>query len=242
MNRSVFVLIFSFLYSACFAQDMGIHFGHQMFSSFQSTINNHGISIGLDIPRSGFVTPYGQVSLFLPYNSNPATDSIYLGEAVPKNNQGFSKLVFADYRVTHVSLELGSIYYIGGAYDYGLSFMMHNSFRIAIFSTRYIPRNFDPETYEFIQPPAPSPPIGARSAGLVLYTNLGLGLKYSFDWGSLYGMAGIDVMLLPYQPPISIQSFLAYHTRIGIRRDLNFSGNAERKEQRAANRRERNSW
>lgn len=235
MNRSIIILIFLSLFSYSKAQDMGLHIGHQMFRVFNSETSLHGISIGLDIPRTGFVTPYGQLTVFLPQRYFEEN----VGQAVPQN--GFSPNLAMDARtsVSTYSLELGTMYYFVSAYDYGFSIMMHNSFRILFAPTKRELIDFDPANYTF-QPNDIN--FNTKSTGLVLNTSFGLGAKYTFDWGSLYALAGIEIFLFGTNPPPYYTNAFSFHTRIGVRRELNFSGNAERKEQRDANRRERNTW
>jgi hypothetical protein len=218
------------------SQDMGFHVGHQMFSVFNSQTNLHGVSFGLDIPRTGFVTPYGQFTAFLPKNYLEQN----VGQAIPKDPADPFLTVDARSRVSTYSVELGTMYYFGGAYDYGFSIMMHNSFRILFAPTRRELIDFNAGAYDFFPN---NPNFNATSAtGLVINTNFGLGMKYTFDWGSLYAMAGLEIFLFGSNPPPYYTNAFSYHTRIGLRRELDFSGNAERKEQRAANRRERNAW
>lgn len=236
MNRRIFILFISFMFSCSHAQDMGIHFGHQMFRVFGSETSLHGISLGLDIPRTGFVTPYGQLTAFLPKNYLEEN----VGQAVPKDPSDPFLIVDARSRVSTYSLELGTMYYFIGAYDYGFSIMMHNSFRILVSPTKRELIDFNASAYDFFpNNPNFNPNSGT---GLVVNTNFGLGVKYSFDWGSLYALAGLEIFLFGTNPPPYYTNAFSYHTRIGIRRELDFSGNPERKEQRAAQRRERNSW
>jgi len=236
MRRLLSLAIFFFSLTGLNAQDMGIHLGHQMFSVFGSETSLQGISIGLDIPRSGFVTPYGQFTAFLPkryFEKN-------VGQGVPINPTDPYLNVNADSRVSTYSLELGTMYYLGGAYDYGFSVMLHNSFRILFTPTKRELINFNPAKYEFFpNDPNFNPNSGT---GLVLNTSFGLGAKYTFDWGSLYALGGIEIYLFGTNPPPYYTNAFSFHTRIGVRRELNFSGNAERKEQRAAARKEKNNW
>jgi hypothetical protein len=236
MNRSVFSLVFTFMFFASFAQDMGLHMGHQMFRVFNSETSLHGISIGLDIPRTGFVTPYGQFTAFIPKSYFEEN----VGQAVPKDPMDPMLNVDARSRVSSYSLELGTMYYFGGAYDYGFSIMMHNSFRILFAPTKRELIDFNAAKYDFFPN---NPNFNPSSAtGLVLNTSFGLGAKYTFDWGSLYAMTGIEIFLFGTNPPPYYTNAFSFHTRIGVRRELDFSGNSERKEQRAAARRERSSW
>jgi len=236
MNRSIFILFITFMFLGVSAQDMGIHLGHQMFRVFGSETSLHGISLGLDIPRTGFVTPYGQVTAFLPKNYVEEN----VGQGFPKDPADPFLTVDARSRVSTFSLELGTMYYFLGAYDYGFSIMMHNSFRILIAPTKRELIDFNPSTHDFFpNNPNFNPNSGT---GLVVNTNFGLGAKYSFDWGSLYALAGLEIFLFGTNPPPYYTNAFSFHTRIGIRRELDFSGNPERKEQRAAQRRERNSW
>lgn len=236
MKRILIFLLTLGSFGAVNAQDMGIHLGHQMFSVFNSETNLHGISIGLDIPRTGFITPYGQFTAFLPKNYFEQN----VGQAVPKDPSDPYLNVDASSRVSTYSLELGTMYYFGGAYDYGFSVMLHNSFRILFAPTKRELIDFNPGAYDFF-PNNPNFNSGSNT-GLVLNTSFGLGAKYTFDWGSLYALAGIEIFLFGTNPPPYYTNMFSYHTRIGVRRDLDFSGNAEKKEQRAAARRERNSW
>ena len=243
MNRiTSFILTLTFAISIQ-AQDLGLHFGHQMFGVFNSQQQIHGVSIGLDIPRSGFVTPYGQFSMFLPYQV--AENNVGLGEPIdPMDPFLFS--VDALSRTMTYSFEFGTIYYFGGAYDYGFSGMIHNSIRLMLMPTRRQLVDFDSDRYTFV----PNNPNqgGLRTNGFVLNTSLGIGAKYTFDWGSLYALAGIELALfgerLPrfYFDEFGQASPLAFSTRIGIRRDLDFSSNNERKQIRQNNRQERQRW
>ena len=236
MKRIILILSFLGTTSILNAQDMGLHLGHQMFRVFNSETSLHGISIGLDIPRTGFITPYGQFTAFLPKNYFEEN----VGQAVPKDPADPYLNVDASSRVSTYSLELGTMYYFGGAYDYGFSVMLHNSFRILFAHTKKELIDFNPGAYDFF-PNNPDFSSGSNT-GLVLNTSFGLGAKYSFDWGSLYALAGIEIFLFGTNPPPYYTNAFSLHTRIGVRRELNFSGNAEKKEQRAANRRERNTW
>jgi hypothetical protein len=236
MIRYTTLVLSSMVFSLTQAQDMGLHMGHQMFRVFNSETSLHGISIGLDIPRTGFVTPYGQFTAFIPKNYLEEN----VGQAFPKDPADQAFNVDARSRVSSYSLELGTMYYFGGAYDYGFSIMMHNSFRILFAPTKRELIDFNPAKYDFFpNNPNFNPSSGT---GLVLNTSFGLGAKYTFDWGSLYAIAGLEIFLFGTNPPPYYTNAFSFHTRIGVRRELDFSGNAERKEQREANRRERNSW
>ena len=81
MKRIILILSFLGTTSILNSQDMGLHLGHQMFRVFNSETSLHGISIGLDIPRTGFITPYGQFTAFLPKNYFEEN----VGQAVPKD-------------------------------------------------------------------------------------------------------------------------------------------------------------
>jgi hypothetical protein len=236
MNRNVITLVLSFIFSASFAQDMGLHLGHQMFSVFNSPSNLHGISVGLDIPRTGFVTPYGQFTAFLP--KKYSEDNV--GQAVPKDPADPYLTIGAESRVASYSMEFGTMYYFGGAYDYGFSVMMHNSFRVLFTPTKRELIGYNPAKYDFF----PNNPDfnTTSSTGLVLNTSFGLGAKYSFEWGSLYALAGLEIFLFGTNPPPYYTSAFSYHTRIGVRRELDFSNTPKQREERTRRQRERDNW
>jgi len=228
---SFFSLLFTF--GIVRSQDVGVHFGHQVFGVMSAGNPIQGISLGLDVPRSGFVTPYGQLSLFIPQRfsetnigvlepNNPIDPYIYNvnGRAVTKA----------------IALEFGTIYYLGGAYDYGFSVMLHNSVRLMFMPTKVqledvdgidlTKYNFTPTNSFFTYP---------GNTGFALNTSFGLGAKYTFDWGSLYAMGGIELILMGdrfpqfyYGNQNHISPF-AFSTRIGIRRELDFSGKSKPK-------------
>lgn len=236
---SFLILNFGFLQ----AQDIGLHFGHQMYGVFNAKKQLHGISIGLDIPRSGFITPYGQFTLFTPYRNFENS----IGNGVPKNpSDPFLFDVPARSKTMTYSLELGTIYYLGGAYDYGFSGMIHNSMRILLMPTKIELIDFDFDKYEF-QPIDPNASL-ANSTGFVLNTSFGAGLKYTFEWGSVYALANIELALFGDRIPgyyfdeSGRVSPLSFSTRLGIRRDLDFAKNSERKQVRENNRKERKKW
>jgi len=236
------ITILSFVYfflGSSFSQDMGFHFGHQMYGVFNAKQPLHGISIGIDIPRSGFITPYGQPTVF-----SPRTNMVEnIGQGVPVDpNDFFNINVNGKVRASTYSLEFGTMYYIGGAYDYGFSGMVHNSLRLLLIPQKVDLIDFDINNYDFI----PFQDIGGT--GFVLNTSFGLGVKYTFEWGSLYALGGIELALfgdkLPryYYDETGDLSPLSFSTRIGIRRELDFSKSGERKQIRENNRKERQKW
>jgi hypothetical protein len=221
------------------AQDMGVHFGHQMFGVFNANQPLQGVSIGLDIPRTGFITPYGQVSAFLPKKDFAGT----IGQGIPKDpNDFFNINADANIKTSTFSFEVGTIYYIGGAYDYGFSGLFQNSFRILLMNQKVDLIDFDFDKYTF------EPFQNAGGIGFVLNTSLGGGLKYTFEWGSLYALANLEFALygdrLPsyYFDEFGSVSPFSFSTRIGIRRELDFSKSGERKQIRENNRKERQKW
>lgn len=238
-----------FIVSNSFAQDMGVHFGHQIYGVLNAKQPLHGISIGLDIPRTGFVTPYGQVSIFLPnrdfftvgdaYSSTPGMPDIFGIRAISRANT--------------YSAEFGTIYYMFGAYDYGFSVMMHNSLRVLFAPTKLYLEDFDDANYTFSSY-FPNFVLNSDNGfktsynALVVNIGLGLGLKYSFDWGSVYAMAGLELFTMGERRPHYYYdendqwSVFSYSTRIGVRRELDFSKSSERKQIRENNRRERQKW
>lgn len=212
-----------------------------MFGALGTKQPLHGISIGIDIPRTGFITPYGQLSAFIP--KTYFEENVGSGQPKPGVNLPAIDMVNLETRVSTFSLELGTMYYIGGAYDYGFSAMFHNSFRALLIPTRHTFPNFTPETHDFwaINPSRNFDNIPS----FVLNVSGGVGLKYSFEWGSVYALAGIEVPLIPsgnvpyFYTPSGGLSFVNYSTRIGMRKELDFSKNTERKQIRENNRRER---
>lgn len=243
MNNIKILPVILLIFSSTFAQDMGFHFGHQMFGVFNARQPLHGISIGLDIPRTGFVTPYGQFSIFAPHSRIENN----IGSGIPKNPADpFLFEVDARARTMTYSFEFGTIYYLGGAYDYGFAGMVHNSLRLLLMPTKRELIDFDFANYEF-QPNNVSTGL-TGSNGFAFYTSLGVGAKYSFEWGSIYALGGIELALHGERLPsyffdeFGFASRFAFSTRIGIRKELDFSGNSERKQIRENNRRERQKW
>jgi hypothetical protein len=243
MNNLKFLLPILLIGSSSFTQDIGYHFGHQMFGVFNARQPIHGISIGLDIPRTGFVTPYGQFSIFAPHKRIETN----VGSGVPKNPADpFLFNVDAKARTNTYSFEFGTIYYIGGAYDYGFSAMVHNSLRLLLMPTKRELIDFDFAKYEF-QPSSVSTGLSG-SNGFALYTSLGVGAKYSFDWGSIYAIGGIELALHGERLPsyffdeFGIASRFAFSTRLGIRKELDFSSKGNKKQKRENEKRERQKW
>ena len=243
MYRILAILSAFFYINNTYSQDMGIHFGHQMFGVFNAKQPLHGISIGLDIPRTGFITPYGQLSIFAPYRSEFRT----IGSGVPNNAADpFIFDVQGRTRTMTYSLEFGTIYYLGGAYDYGFAAMVHNSIRILMMPTKTELVDFDFDNYVF-EPINPNAAL-SNSTGFVLNTSAGLGIKYTFEWGSLYALGGLELALfgdrLPdyYYDELGRVSPISFSTRIGVRRELDFSKSSERKKIRENNRKEKQKW
>ena len=213
-------------------QDLGIHFGHQIFGVMNAKNPINGISIGLDIPRTGFITPYGQVTLFQPQSYTQGN----IGILEPMNPMDpYIYNVSGRARTNSIAAEFGTIYYLGGAYDYGFSVMLHNSVRLMFLPTKVSldgVENIDLTKYRFA--PTNSFFNYPGTNGFALSTTFGLGGKYSFDWGSIYAMAGLELVLFGDKFPqyyYGEQSYIspfAFSTRIGIRRDLDFSGKSKK--------------
>lgn len=231
MKRFTFILAFLIYTNCVFSQDIGFHVGHQMFGIMNAKQPIHGLSIGLDIPRTGFVTPYGQVTLFAPFSIVEEN----IGSGIPKDLANPYILdVDGKIRTMTFSLEFGTIYYLGGAYDYGFSFMMHNSIRLSVMPTSVKLQDFDFRNYDF-QANSPNWDL-AGYRGFAFNTSFGIGAKNTFEWGSLYGLVGLELLLMGdrfpqyyYNTQGSI-SPLAFSTRIGLRRDLDFSSKKQAKD------------
>lgn len=238
---SFFLLVLTFGFTR--AQDWGLHAGYEMFSVFNNKTELHGITLGLDKPRSGFITPYGRISVF---NTQKASlENVGSGNPFDFNDP-FIPAVQAESKVRTFSLEFGTKYYLGGAYDYGFSGLFFNSFRILLMPSSWELIDFDATKYEF-QPINPSQSFSS-STGYALTTNFGGGLKYSFDWGSLYALGGLDLALIgdrlpPYfSGPEGFASSLSYSVRIGFRRSLEFTPREDKMDIRENNRRARERW
>jgi hypothetical protein len=156
--------------------------------------------------------------------------------------------VYERTRTNHISIELGTIYYIGGAYDYGWSFMMQNSIRATFFPQKNTLIGYNPTLYDYNYTYG-DPNSGsflnnhrAKEMGVTLHTNFGIGAKYTYNDISFYGMVGLDIALIGVEPPEYVQRLMAYHTRLGIRYPLNFAKNAERRQERQKERQDRKSW
>ncbi len=241
MYRLLLISFFFVSFIHVQAQDLGVHFGHQIYGVFNTKQTLHGISIGLDIPRSGFTTPYGQLTVFLPKTSFEEN----IGEGTPKDTGDFFSVpANGNIRVNTFSLELGTMNYFGGAYDYGFSGMFHSSVRVLLMPQKIKLVDFDSDNYDF------KPYPGYGGTGLAVNAIFGAGAKYTFEWGSLYALANFELYL--FGDPMRFPSYyfdefnsvsrFSFSTRIGIRRDLDFSKSGDRKQVRENNRREKQKW
>lgn len=238
MNKIV-AFVFSFACSLVVAQDLGLHFGHQMFSVFNSQTRLHGLSFGIDIPRSASITPYGQFTAFIPKRTEGLA-----GTAFHKIDFT-SKEIFGVEQTASYAIELGTIYYLGDAYDYGLSFTLHSSMRLLLNPIKTELRGYDPVNYDFF--PLSEDFNETKKTGASLYSNFGIGVKQTFGEFSIYGMVGIDILLMGIPPaPFYLTNFMAYHTRIGVRYPIDSIKNSqkrqERRESRQKEKEDRKSW
>jgi hypothetical protein len=237
--KNIIFLMATFLCSFGMTQDLGLHFGHQMFSVFNSGTQLHGLSFGIDIPRNANITPYGQFTAFLPKKSEGLAGIAY------HKTDFSSKDIYGVERTASYAIEIGTIYYLGDAYDYGLSFTLHSSMRLLLNPIKTELKDYDPFNYDFF--PISENYNETKRTGATLYSNFGIGVKQTFGEISIYGMVGIDILLLGVPPaPFYLTNFMGYHTRIGVRYPIDSIKNAqkrqERKEARQQQKQNRKSW
>jgi len=172
-----------------------------------------GVSVFVEIPRNESIVPYGKLGYFLPINiENPDGASIQAID--PMTNPYYSTAPLST-RVNTISLEGGTRYYLGNDYDIGLSALLETKVRLLVSPFKEVVGDYDRDKYEL----DPIANYGERATSLTFYVGFGGGVKYSQPWGTIYTMAGLDLLILG-NVATPVTSFMMFSMQIGYRRDL----------------------
>lgn len=130
----------------------------------------YGFHVGGELPRSNELTMYARAGYYFPRNEN---DSAYTFlNAIDFNTSPYTITRGYVSTLSHLTLEGGSRYYIGG-FDNGFSAYGGNNFVVINSTVRRKYEDYDPSLYEL--------PSGEETNGSIFSIALGLqgGLKYT---------------------------------------------------------------
>lgn len=172
-----------------------------------------GVSGFIELPRNETVVPYGKLGYFLPLNiDNPEGAAII---AIDPMTNPYASTAPLTTRINTISLEVGTRYNLGNDYDIGLAALLETKIRLLVSPYKEVVGDFNREKYEL----DPTGNYGDRATSLTFFVGFSGGVKYSQPWGTVFTMAGLDLLILG-NVATPATSFMMFSMQVGYRRDL----------------------
>lgn len=218
MVRNVILFIVLFSSFSLFGQSrtggsFGVAGSFDVLNPINTGVYLPGISIAIEIPRNETIIPFGKLGYYLPQRiHNP--DGATLVAIDPMTNPYQSSTTLST-KVNTISLEIGTRYFLGNDYDIGLAAMLETKIRLLVSPISEEVGDFDATKYQV----DPTANYGDRYTSLTVFAGFGAGIKYSQPWGTIFTLAGLDLLILG-NVASPITSTMMFSMQVGFRRDF----------------------
>jgi hypothetical protein len=215
MVRKISLLIFVLSICSFFgnAQKYGVGGSFDILNPVGKKKFLPGVTVFFDVPKTDNIAFYGKLGYYFPTS---IVDTNAYAIAIDPMTNPYQVSAENKTVINIISLQGGTKYFVGNAYNVGFAGMFDTHFRLLVSPVKSSVTGYDAKIYQ--QDPN-VPTTAGKYVSMNLFAGVGAGVKYSQPWGTLFASANIDLILF-YLRPTALTSSFMLSVEVGYRRDI----------------------